>query len=539
MEDQFPPDEDVLVLPEPLREDLHPRRGGAIPGGSRLYDSAEGKVRSGDTADSAAGAKAAKLVEEHRKHLDRVLAAPRGDRDLAEHARAYLAGADDPAGAAAVLAAVGARRGRDTTRIFTDGWIADRGPAFAAAALAEHNTIANSTSRLERLEADLFRFLESVCLRRVRGLLALGPEEEYERAVERLAGSRRTRSQRLVVSYLVPTRDDWVDECCLEPPATGHGEGAYRALLWASISTPRHLELLGDWRLEEWDFGAYSSGMRATMADGAGAAIAPVLVDAWDRMTIYKPWREAFVELISLLPGDEAFRLLLERYDREHARTYLRAAMERCPVRAARVLAGVAASGSRSALLAAGLLHAHLEAHPELAGPPAPPRVPDAPAGDLPAVLTEPGRAPRLPAYADPDALPQVLLKDAAGALPADAVRRLVALARKDDPRLAEVRDACDRRSLADLGWALFLHGDAWALPALGRLGDDRTASDLAELIPGWVARGLRARGVKAVDAIARIGTAGARAVLEGIAASGTHHTITTAARQRAAEAAR
>ncbi|MFB4315788.1 hypothetical protein [Actinomadura sp. 21ATH] len=538
MEDQFPPDEDVLALPEPLREDLHPRRGGALPGERTVYDRAEGKVRPGDTADPAAEAEAAKLVKDNRRHLDRVLSASGGDRDLAEHARAYLAGADDPAGAAAVLAMVGAVSGRDTARTFTEGWIAARGPAFAACALAEHNTIANSTSRLERLEANSFRFLESVCLRRVRGLLALGPEEEYRRAVERLAGSRRTRSQRLVVSYLVPTRDDWVDECCLEPPAEGYDEGAYRALLWASISTPRHLELLGDWRLEDWDFGPFSFGMRATMADGAGAAIAPVLVDAWDRMTIYKPWREAFVELISLLPSDEAFTLLLERYDREHARKYLRAAMERCPVRAARVLAEVAGSGSKSALLAAGLLHAHLAAHPELAGPPAPPRVPDAPAGDVPALLTEPGRAPRLPAYADPDALPQVLLKDGARALPAEAVRRLIALAKKDDPRLEVLRDACDRRSLADLGWALFLHGDPWALPALGRLGDDRTARDLADLIPGWVARGGRARGVKAVDAIARIGSGGALAALEGIAASGVHYSVTTAAR-RAAEAAR
>ncbi|GLW12644.1 hypothetical protein Misp01_77720 [Microtetraspora sp. NBRC 13810] len=307
--------------------------------------------------------------------------------------------------------------------------------------------------------------------------------------MERLAAHRGTRSRRLVVSYLVPTRHDWVDERCADPPTAEWGSNAfYRERLWASVGTLRHLELLG-WRLEESDFDAFTFGVRATMADGVGPVIAPVLVDAWDRIRIYKPWRKRFVELISLLPSDEAFKLLLERSEREFAREHLLAAMERFPVRAVRVLSTVAASDSSSALLAAGLLRMHLKAHPELPGPDPAPRIPDAPGEDLPAVLTEPGRAPRLPAYADPDALPQVLLLGGSRALPAAATRRLVALAGKPDERLDAVRDACDRRSLADLGWALFLHGDAWALPALGRLGDGRTARDLAALIPGWVAR--------------------------------------------------
>ncbi|MEV6036597.1 hypothetical protein AB0L65_35975 [Nonomuraea sp. NPDC052116] len=115
--------------------------------------------------------------------------------------------------------------------------------------------------------------------------------------------------------------------------------------------------------------------MRATVADGVGPAVAPDLVGAWDRIRIYKPWRELLVELISLLPSDEAFKLLLERYEREFVREYLLAAMERFPVRAVRV-------------------------------------------------LTAPGRAPRLPAYADPEVLPQVLLKGEGRALPAAATRR-------------------------------------------------------------------------------------------------------------------
>ncbi|MEW1842539.1 hypothetical protein AB0392_31735 [Nonomuraea angiospora] len=529
MDDHFPPAEDVLVLSEPLRRDLHPRRGGALPAEPGVSDRALGEVAPGDTVDPGAADVAAKLAEEHRGHIEAVLSAAVSDPALVAHARAYLSGADDPAGAAAIASIVDrAQNGNETPRTFTDGWIASRGLAFAACALAELSGIASSTGNLRPL--DSLRQVDAVSLRRVRGLLAFCPEEEYRRAVERLAAHRGTRSRRLVVSYLVPTRHDWVDECCADPPSAEWGSNAfYRERLWASVGTPRHLELLG-WRLEKSDFDAFTFGMRATMADGVGPAIAPVLVDAWDRIRIYKPWRERFVELISLLPSDEAFKLLLERYEREFAREYLLAAMERFPVRAVRVLSTVAASDSTSALLAAGLLRMHLKAHPELPGPDPAPRVPDAPGEDLPAVLTAPGRAPRLPAYADPDVLPQVLLKGGGRALPAAATRRLVALARKPDEPLDAVRDACDRRSLADLGWALFLHGDAWALPALGRLGDGRTARDLAALLPGWVARGTRARAVTAVDAIARIGTAEALEVLDELAETGPDHAVRDAA---------
>jgi hypothetical protein len=115
--------------------------------------------------------------------------------------------------------------------------------------------------------------------------------------------------------------------------------------------------------------------------------------------------------------------------------------MERFPIRAVRVLSTVAASDSTSALLAAGLLRMHLKAHPELPGSDSAPRVSDAPGEDVPAVLTAPGRAPRLPAYADADVLPQVLLKGGGRALPAAATSRLVALARKPDQRLDAARD--------------------------------------------------------------------------------------------------
>ena len=71
MDDHFPPAEDVLVLSEPLRRDLHPRRGGALPAEPGVSDRALGEVAPGDTVDPGAADVAAKLTEGHRGHIDR------------------------------------------------------------------------------------------------------------------------------------------------------------------------------------------------------------------------------------------------------------------------------------------------------------------------------------------------------------------------------------------------------------------------------------------------------------------------------------
>ncbi|MFI7701427.1 hypothetical protein [Nonomuraea sp. NPDC049480] len=110
---------------------------------------------------------AAKPAEEHRGHIEAVLSAAVSDPALVAHARAYLSGADDPAGAAAIASIVDrAQNGNETPRTFTDGWIASRGLAFAACALAELSGIASSAEGLRPL--DSLRQVDPVSLRRVR-----------------------------------------------------------------------------------------------------------------------------------------------------------------------------------------------------------------------------------------------------------------------------------------------------------------------------------------------------------------------------------
>ncbi|MBO2463378.1 DUF4132 domain-containing protein [Actinomadura violacea] len=120
----------------------------------------------------------------------------------------------------------------------------------------------------------------------------------------------------------------------------------------------------------------------------------------------------------------------------------------------------------------------------------------------------------------DAAALPQVLLRDGGRALPVPAVRHLLVLlalsaSGEAEPGLADVRAACDARSLAGFGWALFRHwrdhgaepGDAWQFDALGWLGDDECVRELVPLIRAWPGEGGHHHAVRGLDVLARIGT--------------------------------
>ena len=73
MDDHFPPAEDVLVLSEPLRRDLHPRRGGALLAEPGVSDRARSRPATPSPPDAAD--LAPKLTEEQRGHIEAVLAA--------------------------------------------------------------------------------------------------------------------------------------------------------------------------------------------------------------------------------------------------------------------------------------------------------------------------------------------------------------------------------------------------------------------------------------------------------------------------------
>ncbi|MDX3660736.1 DUF4132 domain-containing protein [Streptomyces sp. ID05-26A] len=142
-----------------------------------------------------------------------------------------------------------------------------------------------------------------------------------------------------------------------------------------------------------------------------------------------------------------------------------------------------------------------------------------------------PAKLPEIGEWADPRLLPQVLLRDRTGALPAQAVTHLLmtaALSKPDAvyPGLPLAVEACDRESLAEFAWAVFGRWQAmgtppaagWVLPALGWFGDDETVRRLAPLVRAWPGENAHAKAVAGVDVLAQIGSEAALTQLNVIA---------------------
>ncbi|MBX3233436.1 MAG: DUF4132 domain-containing protein [Labilithrix sp.] len=143
-------------------------------------------------------------------------------------------------------------------------------------------------------------------------------------------------------------------------------------------------------------------------------------------------------------------------------------------------------------------------------------------------------RAPKSPPpmkWFDEAAMPPVLLRANGRHLPASAVRHLATLLGVSDPRrpapgLADVKAACTPDSLERFAWSLFeawlaSGGDAkedWAMLALGHLGGDESARKLTALVRAWPGESLHLRAVRALDALAQIGSDVSLMLLDGIA---------------------
>ncbi|GGV24107.1 hypothetical protein GCM10010182_53100 [Actinomadura cremea] len=117
-------------------------------------------------------------------------------------------------------------------------------------------------------------------------------------------------------------------------------------------------------------------------------------------------------------------------------------------------------------------------------------------------------------------ALPQLLLRDRAHALPDGAAAHVVtmlAMSTVDEvyAGVRIVRDLCDPASLAEFGWALFRWWEMcgapatenWALAQLALTGDDDTARRLTPVIRAWPGQGGHAKAVTGLDVLAAIGT--------------------------------
>ncbi|MFD5068659.1 DUF4132 domain-containing protein [Streptomyces sp. NPDC058369] len=161
-----------------------------------------------------------------------------------------------------------------------------------------------------------------------------------------------------------------------------------------------------------------------------------------------------------------------------------------------------------------------------------------------------PAAMPELPAWADPALLPQIGVASG-GALPEESVRHLVtmlALSKPGEPYpgLADAVRIVDPASAAEFGWALFEQWrlallpakEAWALHALGVLGDDGTVLGLTPVIRAWPGENAHHRAVEGLDVLAAIGTDAALLHLHSIAQRVKFKALKVRAAEKIAEVA-
>ncbi|MFI0351137.1 DUF4132 domain-containing protein [Actinomadura sp. 9N407] len=373
----------MLEFPEWLLRELHPRRGGlTVP---------VGPLDSG-TANA--------LFLEVDRHIEDVLSRSK-ESDPAERARAYREGVPDPLGAAVVtqiVATAPRMRWDELEPGFVDAWVAEHGLPFAACAFAELVDVMVEKHRRIRFRRDgdgpMRWWVSGPGPLRLRALLASADDAAYAETVRRLADHRRSPLQRVVAAYLVPTRQDWVDDACATPLAEGD-EQRLAWLLLCSLSSARQLDQVRGWlRLGWYDL---SVSVVAALVEGVGSAgVLPLLTEIVEGGCPYD-LRSDLLRMVALLPEDEPFQYLVDRLGRPSVREAVIEAMEHFPERAVSLLAPAAKGGSTKAAHATDLLRAHLVAHPELLVDGLPEsvtscleRVGDVPAGTLPALLTEP-----------------------------------------------------------------------------------------------------------------------------------------------------
>ncbi|MEW2357696.1 DUF4132 domain-containing protein [Spirillospora sp. NPDC029432] len=325
--------ENALVLPDHQRSHLHPRRGGGTPAAPAAID-------------PTAAERLRKVLAESRAKAERLLSHGESSPELVEPARAHLDGTATPTGAAVLAAAA---EGAIEAEELADAWTAEHGPAFAAAAtagLARVRVEPDGGGRGRRLR--LVRHDDPALLwghgdaafddvaPRVRALIAAAGDEEYRDVVEALAECRQDLVARIATAFLAPSETGWVDDLCAELPDDLPPCLARRVM--CSLGTPDQVARFRGTR-QLWDRLVGQQDLY-TAADGLGPALVPLLADLIDRTADPRA-----LEVMGILPSDEALKALVERLDRPGVHAVLVQAAERFPERGRRALRDAADSG--------------------------------------------------------------------------------------------------------------------------------------------------------------------------------------------------
>ncbi|WP_393062680.1 DUF4132 domain-containing protein [Streptomyces sp. LN549] len=393
------PDEDTLALPVAWQRSLHPRRGGV----TRKPAKAQKKQLDAIEARTA----------EEKAWIQEFLDAPGSDARLVDLTRLHLAGSHSPAGAAAVASIVGLVSPHAGS--WADSWVRLCGLPFAARAtvelfLTEAHWLQRGSRRYDPwLEARTHTpqaYWTQSCRQaadRVRSLLAAADEETYRATIKALSRCRTDAFRKIITAYLAPSETDWVAGLCTDPEVTAEQDEAVLSLVFCALSSAEQVRAF-----THKPTVGHSPALIATLAEGIGAAVVPLLGQDLQGLYSYADCVKLVASALVEFPTDEAFLLLLGHSDSKHVRPALMEAMHRYPVRALRLLtAEVRDHGGTGSGVSRQLLLRHIATQravvetalptlavelAEVVEPLLSPmdRLGDAPAGALPAVLTAP-----------------------------------------------------------------------------------------------------------------------------------------------------
>jgi hypothetical protein len=330
-------DEDSWGLPEDWWHGLHPRRGGR-----RVPSPADGDPEA-RRRDYLAGDRA-------RVKRGRIMG-----RLIGYDEALLAADPDTPAGAAVTVLTTGGEA-------LVDTWVARHGVPFAVQAVGEAFRLIDTGALWDAREGEFERLWRGDDFKRawdaareVRRHLATSPDD----VDGILAGFRTWPAGRILTSYLMPTRVDWVDEDCAAAAGWGDGPEEWqwadhrhlRGALVLAASRTEHLELLRG-VITDAVLGYKDLGVVATVLDGVGPSAARYLAepfylqlfrledDGWENR---ERLGEPAIRIMAATPDDDAMRLLLrDTLDGKRARPgqlLKSGALKRYPRRALRLLA--------------------------------------------------------------------------------------------------------------------------------------------------------------------------------------------------------
>ncbi len=379
--------ESVSVPPASWLPMKYPRRGG--------YPS--------DTApvDPEAGIELAEKIESDENSLSfasRFLEHDADPGELTIAAKKYRDGEVSTVGAAALhylLGRFGGEQKEWSIRV-VDGWVARHGVIFAVEALLEFSsmgfvdirvpvselpegaligftTIGHASpdtefqmpthvyreqlSHVDNPDNQIIHTAREHMLDRMRRLLAVAADADYEKARDIASELRTSTVRRLTATYLFPTERKWSEELLV---VLGVRPFHWSRQLMVSVNSTEQLnqtaELYGPYRWLD------DETLTAAVVDGIGSAITPELLRAFDAPNPYGNARDEtrllrILYALSAIPTDEAFAALVQRGGMKNGQPAVLAAMRNYPRRGFELLEAADTT----------LFDRHVRKNPELA----------------------------------------------------------------------------------------------------------------------------------------------------------------------------